>query len=909
MNIDNQRDNAEYKLQRGNVEASMSLSLLESVINKCGGSIYIVQNNRIVFHNPQFTALTGYSSDELIQKNFLELVHPKDKKLINLLFSNNYKEISQKTSRSYTFRAVNKNGEIRWFKSNVSLITWNGKPALLDNCFDITSQKEFEHKLVEEEQNFRLLVNGFEDMVFIISSRGSIIQVNRSVFNRLGFKEHQIILRSFASLFSTDQKETIRKSVSDSFFGKRMQISASLLKVSEHSIPVEIRLFKGNWSGKQVVFAICQDVSLRLEAERIIKLSEEKFSKAFNNNAVMMTISTLDDGRYIDVNHTFLEVIGLSREEVVGKTSRELKIFPEIKLRERLKEIVIKEGRATNIETSINPAKGPKVLCNFSTELIDIQGEPCLLAVLTDITERKKSEEKIRLSEQRFRQLAELLPEKVFEANPNGQITFANNYLLSYFGYSPKQLYDGMQIEHLFNKKSRRVISHYIKNSHKQIELPSVELVAKREDNTEFPVLTHIIAVKERGKVNRYMGIMVDISTRKQQELELVKAKELAEEASKAKEQFLSTMSHEIRTPMNGVIGLANILLQDNPMEHQKENLRALKFSAEGLMALLNDILDFNKIEAGKLKLNRRPISLKELANGVWNMHKHIITKKGLELNLSYDEAIPENLLGDFVRLNQILTNLISNAIKFTEKGKIVITLKLLKETKSSASVFFSVSDTGIGIPYDKQKFIFQEFTQANYQTTRKYGGSGLGLAICKKLIAMHKSEINLRSEAGKGSEFYFTICLRKSKSQKVFATDSSVPLSFPERNGIPYKVLVVEDNEINSYIAIKFLKKWGMETSLAENGAKALEMIEKNDFDIILMDLEMPVMNGYDATQTIRNLPHPTKSKTPIIALTASAMLDVQKKIFNLGMNDFVLKPFNPNNLKSKIANLLVPE
>ncbi len=910
MTTDNQSDKPDNRLQKiENNEQGLNSNLLESIINRCGGSIYIVQDNKIVFHNPQFTKLTGYTSDELREKIFLELVHAKDKKLINLLFSNNYKEISQKTSSSYTFRAVNKKGVIRWFKSNVSLITWNGKPALLDNCFDITPQKEFEHKLVEEEQNFRLLVNGFEDMVFIISNRGSIIQVNRSVFNRLGYKEHQVILRSFASLFSSNQKDTIRKSISESFFGKRIQISGNLLKANEHSIPVEIRLFKGNWSGKQVVFGICQDISLRIEAERIIKLSEEKFSKAFNNNAVMMTISTLDDGRYIDVNHTFLEVVGLSREEVVGKTSRELKIFPEIKLRDRLKEIVIKEGRAVNIETKLNPVKGPKIICNFSTELIDIQGKPCLLAVLTDITERKKSEEKIMLSEQRFRQLAELLPEKVFEADPKGQVTFANNYLLSYFGFSSKQFYDGMHIEQFFNKKSRKVISQYIKNSHKEIELPSVELVAQKDDGSEFPVLAHIIAVKEGGNVNRYMGIMVDISTRKQQELELLKAKELAEEASKAKEQFLSTMSHEIRTPMNGVIGLANILLQDDPLEHQKENLKTLKFSAEGLMALLNDILDFNKIEAGKLKLNRKPISLKELANGVWRMNKHVITKKGLELNLDYDDAIPDNLLGDFVRLNQILTNLTSNAIKFTDKGKILITLKLLKETKTSASVFFSVSDTGIGIPYEKQKLIFQEFTQANYQTTRKYGGSGLGLAICKKLIAMHKSEINIRSEAGKGAEFYFTLCFRKSKSKKDEATDSSMSLSIPERKDRKYRVLVVEDNEINSYIAIKFLKKWGMETHLAENGELALEALNQSDFDIILMDLEMPVMNGYEATRAIRNLPHPTKSKIPIIALTASAMLDVQKKIFSLGMNDFVLKPFNPNNLKGKIAKLLKPE
>ncbi|MDD2278851.1 MAG: ATP-binding protein, partial [Bacteroidales bacterium] len=408
-------------------------------------------------------------------------------------------------------------------------------------------------------------------------------------------------------------------------------------------------------------------------------------------------------------------------------------------------------------------------------------------------------------------------------------------------------------------------------------------------------------------KLNRYMGVMVDISARKQQELELIRAKDEAEEASRAKEQFLSTMSHEIRTPMNAVIGMANIMLQDSPMDYQMDHLRTLKLSAEGLMALLNDILDFSKIGAGKLKIDRSAISLKELAQGVWNVNKHIASKRGIELSLNFDEAIPESVLADGVRLNQVLTNLTSNAIKFTEKGTIKITLKLAKETAKTISVFFSVADTGIGIPLEKQKQIFNEFTQANYQTTRKYGGTGLGLAISQKLITLQKGRIELRSVPGKGSEFYFTLTFTKSNA-KLGApkTDETKTSTIGLKNGEPYRILVVEDNEINSFIVIKFLKGWGIDTTLAENGQVALDILQNDSFDLILMDLEMPVMSGYDATVAIRNLKDSTKNSIPIIALTASAMLDVQHKIFSLGMNGFILKPFNPMDLKTKITELL---
>ena len=881
-------------------------SQIKTILENAGSGIYIVQNERIVYHNSFFSSLTGYTSEELKGMNFLEIVHPKDKKLIKLLFSNNFREINLKQSRSYTFRVSHKNGELRWFKSNVSLIDWNGKPALLDSCFDITLQKDIEQDLIEEEQNFRLLVNAFEDMVFIISKRHAIIQANRSASDCLRLAENQILLRNFSTFFLEPEREEVRNAMTQAFAGNRVLISGNLETEDGRLIPVETRLFKGNWSQKEVVFAICQDISVRLEAERSIKMSEEKFSKAFDNYAVMMTITTLDSGRYLDVNETFLKTIGIQRKDVIGLTSEDLNIFPEIHRRQELKQLILNEGKAQDLETTIVNRKGEELIILFSAELIDIQDSLCILMVMSDITQRKRAQEKIERSELRFRKLGELLPEMIFEADRKGHITFANNYFISFFGLTPKQIDNQINISTFFERKSQKTISSYIANSQQQPHLPSIELTAVTKTRYHVPVLTHITAILENNEVNRFMGIMVDITTQKQQERELIAAKELAEEASKAKEQFLSIMSHEIRTPMNAVIGMANILLQENPKKSQLENLNTLRYSAENLMSLLNDILDFNKIEAGKLKLFRSPFSLHSLIKGLHTSFKHVANKKGLELRIDFDTSIPEVLVCDSVRINQILTNLVGNALKFTEKGEVSIGVKLVSENQRSALVYFSVSDTGIGIPADKQQMIFQEFTQANLETTRKYGGSGLGLAISKQLVSLLNGNLEVTSQFGKGSNFFFTLKLGKTKASVKKKTIDIDEIKFPERAGKPYRILVVEDNEINSMIALKFLKGWGFVTELAEDGAEAVEKVKNGEFDIILMDLEMPVKSGYEAAMEIRKLNDPVKSKTPIIALSASAMLDIQTKIFSIGMNGFILKPFNPQDLKKKIAILL---
>ncbi len=379
---------------------------------------------------------------------------------------------------------------------------------------------------------------------------------------------------------------------------------------------------------------------------------------------------------------------------------------------------------------------------------------------------------------------------------------------------------------------------------------------------------------------------------------QLIIEKEIAEATAKARSEFLSTMSHEIRTPMNAVIGMSHILLQDNPSEEQIPNLKILKFSAENLLSLINDILDYNKLESGKLNFEKTNFSLKDTVNSITHSLKTKVRENNNQLVINMNEDVPEYIVGDPTRLAQVLNNLLSNAIKFTEDGQVTLHIQCQKEDEKNVVLDFAVTDTGIGIPEDKLDHIFESFTQACSSTTRKFGGTGLGLAIIKKILEHQGSQIQLKSKVGEGSTFYFTLQFAKGEAPKLSEIERDNNLK--SLSGT--KVLLVEDNKINQLIANRFLKKWDINYDVADNGAIALEKVQKNDYDVVLMDLQMPTMDGYTATAKIRNLEGHKYQQLPIIALTASAMLEERNRVYTVGMNDYVTKPFNPIELYSAI-------
>jgi signal transduction histidine kinase/ligand-binding sensor domain-containing protein/ActR/RegA family two-component response regulator len=410
----------------------------------------------------------------------------------------------------------------------------------------------------------------------------------------------------------------------------------------------------------------------------------------------------------------------------------------------------------------------------------------------------------------------------------------------------------------------------------------------------------------EKQRLNILVSERTSELERKTHEIEakneaLVIAKDEAERSSKAKAEFLSTMSHEIRTPMNAVIGMTNILLMEEPREDQLDRINTLKFSAENLLMLINDILDFNKIEAGKVDFERIDFDLKEVARNIKLSFDPAANAKGVTLNLQVEEGIPDLLIGDPTRISQIIINLVGNALKFTEKGEINIILSKRLRPGNQLEVTFRIRDTGIGISPKKLETIFETFSQGSSNTTRRYGGTGLGLSITKKLLELMGSRIQVQSRLGVGSEFSFRLNLDISQSikeTKVVAANNNL---LPSLKG--YKILLVEDNLINIKIADQILKKWDIEVFVAKNGREAVNMFSPGKYSLILMDLHMPEMDGYEATVEIRKL----DKNIPIIALTAAALVEDKQKVFAAGMNDFISKPFKPNDLYNKITKSIL--
>ncbi|MBV6644533.1 MAG: PAS domain S-box protein, partial [Cyclobacteriaceae bacterium] len=381
----------------------------------------------------------------------------------------------------------------------------------------------------------------------------------------------------------------------------------------------------------------------------------------------------------------------------------------------------------------------------------------------------------------------------------------------------------------------------------------------------------------------------------------LKEAKEKAEAASDAKASFLSMMSHEIRTPLNGIIGVTHLLSNGSPLPEQADHLKILKYSGDNLLAIVNDILDFNKIEEGKITLDEAEFDLLEICEGITANYKIQAAEKGVAVQLSYDSSLGSGFIGDSVRITQVFHNLVNNAVKFTKEGVIDLVVSRTGEHDDYDEILVEVKDTGIGISQEHQEGIFEVFTQADRSTTRKFGGSGLGLSITKKLLELMNSEIQLKSTQDNGSVFYFTLVLKRvenAQPKNDGVSDEYTPLEA--------KILLVEDNIFNRAIARDFLHSWQCQVDEAENGQEALDKLEQNRYDLILLDLQMPVLDGYQTIKKIRASEDEYLQSIPVVALTASAMSDVRDKVFKLGMSGFVTKPFHPREFYQRLREHL---
>jgi two-component system sensor histidine kinase/response regulator len=872
--------------------------------------LYIVKGGKFRFVNARFEGILGFSKEELLGTESLSYVHPEDREGVRANAVRVLKEGNNKEYRPYEYRIVSKSGNYRWVMETVAPIEYEGKRAALGNLMDVTDSK------IAEEQ-IRLhadLLDSAVDAAYVNDIEGSIIYVNKAACLMYGYTREELQNMSMQNLdtpvsFRLRREELLEKGESS--------FETTLLQKDGSVVPVEVRSRMRELGGQKLVLSVARDISRRKIIERQLRENEEKYREIFEQSRDAIFISA-KDGSFIDVNQSALDLHGFTRKEMLGMKAVQLYANPAD--RSRFTHDIEVNGSVKEWEVKMLKKDGSEVYC-----------------LLTAVT---------------------------------------------------------------------------------------------RRDNT--------------GAFSGYQGIIRDITSRKQMEIDLQKAKESAEAATQAKSEFLAHMSHEIRTPMNAIVGLSHLALKTDLSPKQRDYLTKIQSSANALMGIINDILDLSKIEAGKLEIERTNFSLDQVLNNVSSMFSLRVQEKGLSLSFRIAPNVPLALIGDPLRLGQVLINLLGNAVKFTSSGEIWVSTEVVAKETDSVTLAFSVRDSGIGMTAEQQAKLFQPFTQADGSTTRKYGGTGLGLTISKQLVERMGGKIGVESKTNIGSTFTFTVVLgiqKESEAQKkivpaslrglkVLVADDSkettdimknmlTEMSFevaivdsgravlselanparsydlvlldwrmPDMDGfetarrirsqinlpkipkifmvtaygreeamyqakemgfdaflvkpvgqsilfdaiieafsrgkgqlpstsvqatkvehlVGARVLVVEDNELNQQVAQELLKGFGLVVEIAGNGKIATELLAKggSQFDAVLMDLQMPEMDGYEATRVIRQKLKITE--LPVIAMTAHALQSEINKCLELGMNDYVTKPIEPDKLQAALLRWIKP-
>ena len=644
-------------------------------------------------------------------------------------------------------------------------------------------------------------------------------------------------------------------------------------------------------------FALVNDVTQIKHAENILRDAEESRRGILQN--LSEGIINIDSRGYITyVNPAMLQMFEYDESEVIGQNVRILMPEPDsgnhdgylARYNAKTGSNIIGVGREMEGLTK----GGRRFPIELTVTEVSFKGERCFVGLLRNITERKKIES-IR---SRFEAIIESSTDAIMSKNLDGIVTSWNPAAASMFGYSPEEII-GRSMTILFPPGREHEEQEILVKIRRGEQIEHFETLRKRKNGEIFHVSVNISPIRDKvGTIVGASKIVRDITERKKTEIELLLAKEAAEAATRAKADFLANMSHEIRTPMNAIIGMTHLARQADPTPKQQNYLTKIDNAAHSLLSIINDILDFSKIEAGKLELEQIQFSLDKVMSSLADIVCHKAEEKGLEIVFSVAQNLPHNLIGDPLRLGQILINLVNNAIKFTEHGEIVVKVA---QHDVAGRLMFTVSDTGIGMTPEQVANLFQSFSQADTSITRKYGGTGLGLSISRQLCELMGGEIRVESEPGKGSTFTFTadFCIAE-----VFGKERPRPDCEPCQAASLHdsaelagrKVLLVEDNEINCELATELMTDLGLSVTIANNGREAVDRIAIENFDLVLMDIQMPVMDGLTATRLIRN--DGRFRSLPIIAMTAHAMSGDRERSLEAGMNDHITKPIAPDKL-----------
>lgn len=867
------------------------------------------------FVSAKAKALTGYLPTELQGKSFATLVPEEWQKQVFENFESQFHDsLPEKIIR---FPIQTKTNDVKWVKLT-SLIISVEEQIVGFQCTvkDISEEMEAESKLKESEELVQTLLNNTNEGFFMVDRSLTIRVMNKPA--REGMEQRTgkkvAVGMHLLSVIPEQVAEQAERNFEQVFQGEYVEYEA---KYDTENGPQWLRISHSPVREHGNVITGAAVVTSDITS---FKLNEKRVTEA--DQKIRAMLSSTEEGFYmispdfdiIMINEAGKKILYDSTGKRVRENDQILQYVQEER-KEKFKELVAKvmRGSVEDTEIVIITAEGEQWYHNTYFPVRNEKGQVIAVCIAAkNVTERKlvdraweKISEEREAYQFRLQSILDNTPLIMFIKDIEGRYLLINRSFKDAFSVTEEQVIGktDFDFENDDDAIRYREADELVVSTLEHVQTDETVQMADGEHNlliVKFPLFDKDDIVYGVG------GIATDITERVQSRAKLVEAKKKAEAAEALQEQFLANMSHEIRTPLNGIIGMTDILQHTALNAEQQEFVQIVRHSSDNLLMLINDILDLSKIKAGKLTIEHVPFYLNELLEQVVAPFRLRAKEKQLLLQIHADQKLPAALTGDPLRINQVLTNLLSNALKFTDKGSITVNMQPLQKANGKVTLSFMVSDTGIGIPAERLESVFENFEQAATETTRKYGGTGLGLSITKTLSEMMGGSIAVTSEPGKGTTFRVLLTLDEASIGE--ENKPKLKTNLPQNNLLEgKKILVAEDNEINQKVIRHTLQRAGILTTIVNNGKEAVDLLEQGElFDLIILDLQMPLMNGFQTATYIRKK---LELHTPIVAMTASALRNEKMKCFELGMNEYLTKPFEPAQLFAILQRFLTSQ
>jgi PAS domain S-box-containing protein len=862
-------------------------------------------NGKIEYVNPKFTEVTGYSPAEVAGKNPRILnsgTQPKN------FYKNMWETIISGNTWQGEFCNKKKSGEIYWEQAAISSIV--GDDNIITHYVavkeDITERKKMESALDFEKNQLQNIMDN-SPIGTAISTNGKIQFANPKYSEMTGLK----IGSEATDLYvKSEDRQLVMGFLKKE--GKVENHELQMYNNNRQPLDVLVTYLPIEYNNQQGILGWILDITDRKKMEQELETNRERLDLALEVSNTGLWDGSLISGEVYN-NEQWYKQLGYQREEFDSDVDPfERLLHPDDKkgVSEKLQDLSIGNSDIYESEFRLKAKDGSWKWILAKGKVIQRNGigeADRFVGVHLDITERKKAEKTIKEAGDRLQTIIDGVHSLVFIKDTEGRHVLVNSFFEESFGTKREEVIGKTDLD-LFSKDVAEEIMAIDARIMRNKRPETFEMTIPHKDGSFRIHLTEKFPLfDQQGNVYGLCGLATDITHQKETEKELQIAKQAAEAATKAKGDFLANMSHEIRTPMNAIMGMTHLALETDLTPKQEDYLKKTYNSATSLLGLINDILDFSKIEAGKMDMESVDFHLDDVLDNVSTLITIKAEEQGLDLIFQTPSGIPRFLKGDSLRLGQVLINLSNNAVKFTTKGSVTIETSLIEETLDRLTLQFAVRDTGIGLTKEQIGKLFQSFSQADTSTTRKFGGTGLGLTISKRLVEMMNGKIWVESEPGKGSSFIFTATFGQGDATEISAHSSQKGFDQESLRSIEgARILLVEDNEINQQVAQEMLEKAGFIIEIAADGQQGVKAVEKYTYDLVLMDIQMPVMDGYEATKTIRK--NPKFKDLPILAMSASAMTQDRDESMAAGMNDHVAKPIELQQLFAALLKWIKP-